>query len=76
MAQEVGLCAVNTDSTGFLQSPNVLTPPFSFLCPPFSRGFMVRAPQPVLGYSKGSQQARTEVLKALAFPLLSLSRPG
>lgn len=63
-----GFALVNTDSTGFLQSPNVLAPPSSpFSVPHFPGGLWSGLPNLSWATSKGSQQAWTEVLKALAF---------
>lgn len=70
-----GFMLVNTDSTGFLQSPNTLAPLSSPPCPPFSRGFMVRAPNLSWVTSKGSRQAWIEASKALP-AFLPLPSPG
>lgn len=70
-----GFMLVNIDSTGFLQSPNTLAPLSSPLCPPFSRGYMVRAPNLSWVTSKGSRQAWMEALKALP-AFLPLPSPG
>lgn len=71
-----GFALVNTDSTGFLQSPNVLAPASSpFSIPHFPGGLWSGLPNLSWVIPKGSQQAWTEVLKALAFSPLSLP-PG
>lgn len=70
-----GFMLVNTDGTGFLQSPNTLAPLSSPLCPPFSRGYMVRAPNLSWVTCKGSCQAWIEALKALP-AFLPLPSPG
>lgn len=63
-----GFALVNTNSTGFLQSPNVLAPASSpFSVPHFPGGLWSGLPNLSWVTPKGSQQAWTEVLKALAF---------
>ena len=65
---------VNIDSTGFLQSPTTLAPLlFPSFCPPFSRGYVVRAPNLSWVTSQGSRRAWREASEALAClpPLLS-----
>lgn len=73
-----GFMLVNIDSTGFLQSPNTLAPLSSPLSVPhFPGGIWSGLPNLSWVTPKGSRQARTEALKALAcLPPTSLSRPG
>ena len=66
-----GFMLVNNDSTGFFQSPNTLAPLSSLLCPPFSRGYMVRAPQPELGYFQGQPSSLDRGFESPCLPLVS-----
>lgn len=66
-----GFMLVNNDSTGFFQSPNTLAPLSSPLCPPFSRGYMVRAPQPELGYFQGEPSSLDRGFESPCLPLVS-----
>lgn len=62
-----GFALVNTDSTGFLQSPNVLAPPLLLSVPHFPGGLWSGLPNLSWVTPKGSQQAWAEVSKALVF---------
>ena len=70
-----GFMLVNIDSTGFLQSPTTLAPLlFPSFCPPFSRGYVVRAPNLSWVTSQGSRRAWREAAEALTCLPPPLSR--